>query len=182
MKEKKPLDPITKAKLLIQGEYLLISLVFLVMGILKLVGVFVSDPAETSADVRFKIFNFVTLLGGIWMLVDFIWSTVSPRRRFKVTYLDKVLGLPLALYIIPFDIISLVVWNWGGIPEWNRFGLGVFFIMVFLSYSFQAVYHWFFPTKALLAAVEADEQAKQEALEEQKKQEEQSQPKDKKEE
>ena len=39
MEKKKKLDYYTKSKLLIQGEYLLIAIVFLVLAILRLVGV-----------------------------------------------------------------------------------------------------------------------------------------------
>ncbi len=149
-KEKKKLDPVIKTKLILQGEYLLISIVFLVLGVLKLVDVY------KSSDVRGHIFNIVTLIGGLWAVFDFFWSTFSKKRREKVTYLDKVLALPLGLFLIVYNLISLIVWN--NVAHWYRYGIGFVFIYVFLMLSFEAVYHWFFPTKALLEVLNEEEE------------------------
>ncbi len=151
-KEKKKLDELTKAKLLIQGEYLVISIIFLVLGILKLVGVYGTN------EIRGRIFNFVTLAGGLWTVTDFCWSTFSKKRREKVTYLDKVIALPLGLFLIPYNIISIVVWN--NVSQWYQYGIGFVFIYAFLMLSFEAVYHWFYPTKAFLEAIKDDEKEK----------------------
>lgn len=145
MKSRKPLEPITKVKLLIQGEYLVIAILFLVFGILKICGIMNSSP------LRAHIFNFVTLAGSLWIIADFIWCTVSKKRKEKVTYLDKVINLPLGIYLLIYNIISLVIWD--NVAEWYRYGISFVFFYIFLSYSFQAVYHWFYPTKALLNAV-----------------------------
>ena len=149
-KEKKKLDELTKAKLLIQGEYLVISIIFLVLGILKLVGVYGTN------EIRGRIFNFVTLIGGLWTVIDFCWSTFSKKRREKVTYLDKVLAFPLGLFLIVYNLISLIVWN--NVPQWYRYGIGFVFIYAFLMLSFEAVYHWFYPTKALLEVLKEEEE------------------------
>ena len=154
--EKKKLDELTKAKLLLQGEYLLISIIFLVLGILKLAGVY------NTSTVRGHIFNFVTLVGGIWTVTDFCWSTFSKKRREKVTYLDKVLALPLGLYLIAYNLISIIIWN--NVSQWYQYGIGFVFIYAFLMFSFEAIYHWFYPTKALLDAVKEDEQEKSNEL------------------
>ena len=163
-----------KGKLLIQGEYLLIGLVFLVLGILKLVGIF-----PTSSEVRFRIFNFVTVLGSTWIIIDFIWSTFSGKRRAKIDYIDKILVLPAGLCLLVFDIFSFATWT-DGIPEFASYAVGVIFVYIGVVYLFQAIYHWFRPTKALLAAIAEDEKAaeekrlalEQEALEEAKQKEE----------
>ncbi len=147
MSKKKPLDALTKAKLLIQGEYLLISLVFLTCGILK-----ICDILNTT-EIKGHIFNIVTLCGGVWIVFDFIWSTVSKRHRQKVTYLDKCLMLPLGLFTLSFNIYSLINWN-NFSPDWYKYGISIIFFAVFVLYAFQAIYHWFFPTKAVLACVE----------------------------
>ena len=174
MSKKEPMSIALKSKLIIQGEYLLIGLVFLTLGILK-----VTDVFQTASEVRFRIFNFVTILGGTWILIDFFWSTFSKKRRAKVDYLDKVIILPASLALTTFDIYSFVTWN-DGIPSFAGKAIGTIFIYIGVIYIFQAVYHWFRPTKALLAAIAEDEKAaeekrlalEQEALEEAKQKEE----------
>lgn len=152
MSKSKPMSIELKAKLLIQGEYLLIGIIFLVVGILKLTGVFPS-----TSIVRFRIFNFVTILGSAWIITDFLWSTFSKKRRAKIDYIDKLLVLPAGLFIFGFDIYSFVTWN-DGIMDWASLALGCVFCYLALVYIFQAIYHWFRPTKALLAAIAQDEQ------------------------
>lgn len=148
--EKKKLDPGTKAKLILQGEYLIISIVFLVLGILKLADVY------KSSDVRGHIFNIITLIGGLWATFDFFWSTFSMKRREKVTYLDKVIAFPLGLFLIVYNLISLIIWD--NVAQWYRYGIGFVFIYAFLMLSFMAVYHWFYPTKALLEIIKEEEE------------------------
>lgn len=155
-KEKKPLDSLTKTKLIIQGEYLVISIVFLVLAILRLTGIYGVN------EIRAHIFNIITLCGGIWAVVDFIWSSVSKKRRAKVTYLDKVLAFPLGIYLIIYNLISLILWN--NVNQWYQYGISVVFIYAFLIFFFEAVYHWFYPTKAVLKVVEEEEKEKQEEL------------------
>lgn len=174
MAKKEPMSIALKGKLIIQGEYLLIGLVFLVLGILKIIGIF-----PTSSEVRFRIFNFVTVLGGTWIIIDFLWSTFSGKRRAKIDYIDKILVLPAGICILVFDIFSFITWT-DGIPEFAGYAIGVIFVYVGVVYLFQAIYHWFRPTKALLAAIAEDEKAaeekrlalEQEALEEAKQKEE----------
>lgn len=156
MSKKEPMSIALKGKLIIQGEYLLIGLVFLVIGILKVTGIF-----PTSSEVRFRIFNFVTILGSTWILIDFLWSSFSKKRRAKIDYLDKVLVLPAGLALMGFDIYSFITWN-EGIPSFANFYIGGAFIFIGAIYLFQAIYHWFRPTKALLAAIAEDEKAAEE--------------------
>lgn len=153
MKNKKPMDPLKKMTLIMSIEYIVIAIVFLVVAILKL-----TDVMQTS-EIRSKIFNFITLAGSIWIIVDFIWSTVSKKRRVKVDYLDKVLVLPLGIYFFIFNIVSLIIWN--NAPQWYKYGMAVPFIYVFLTYSFFGVYHYFFPNKSIILAVEEEEKENQ---------------------
>ena len=165
MSKKQPMSIALKAKLLIQGEYLLIGLIFLVVGILKLTNVF-----KTESIIRFRIFNFVTLLGSLWIMFDFLWSTFSKTRRAKIDYIDKILVLPAGLALYSFDLICLVRWSDGILP-WSRFLMGSVFCYIAAVYIFQAVYHWFRPTKALLRAIAEDEQAFEERKAEEAKEE-----------
>lgn len=167
MNNKKQMDSLTKMKLIMSIEYLAIALVFLVVAILKLTGVM------NSSDVRAKIFNFVTLAGSVWIIGDFIWASVSKKRKEKVDYLDKSLMLPLGIYLFIYNMISIIIWN--NAPQWYKYGMSVAFIYVFLTYSFFGVYHYFFPNKSLILAVEEEKKEQEEeakkALEEKSKSE-----------
>ena len=66
-----------KVKLIYSGELIIIAIVFLVIGILRLVGVI-----QTS-EKRLLIFNIITTLGGAWMIIDLVWALASERRRKK---------------------------------------------------------------------------------------------------
>ena len=158
MEKKKKLDYYTKSKLLIQGEYLLIAIVFLVLAILRLVGVI------SINEIRSRIFIFITTAGSCWIIFDFFWSTFSKKHRAKVTYLDKIIMFPVGLGILTYDFISLI--RWSNSEEWYRIGIAIIFLVIFCVYTFQAIYHWFYPTKAFLAAVEADLKEKEDSKKE----------------
>lgn len=156
-KDKKKLDDLTKTKLLIQGEYILIALIFLVIGILKLVGIIDSNSTSTKAH----IFNFITIAGGVWIIVDFVWVLLSKKRKAKNDILDKCLNLPIGIFLIVYDVICFVNWNTPN-NELNRIGVSIVFFLVFASYGFQGVYHWFKPSKQVLQAVEEMKKAEEE--------------------
>ena len=153
MSKKEPMSIAMKGKLLIQGEYLLIGLVFLVIGILKLTNIF-----QSTSEVRFRIFNFISTIGGLWLIFDFFWSTFSKKRRAKIDYMDKIIMIPSGLLLLTFDIYCFI--NWGdGIPSFAVYPMGTAFTYIGVAYIFFAIYHWFKPTKALLAAIAEDEKA-----------------------
>lgn len=164
MSKQKPMDPVKKANLLICGEMLLIAIVFLVLGILRITSVI------KSSEIRAHIFNIITTLGSTWVIIDFFWSTFSRKRHEKVTYLDKCLNFPMAIGILAFDIYCLIHWtdfaNQEFLDSVFRIGISVIFLVIAINYIFQSVFHYFRPTKALLAAVAYDEEQKRLALEE----------------
>jgi len=170
MSKAKPMDPVKKANLLISGEMILIAIAFLVLGFLRLFEVI------KSSEIRGHIFNIITAVGGAWVLTDFIWSTVSKKRREKVTYLDKCLNLVMSLAVLAFDIYCFIHWadfkNEEFMQGFFRIGISVVFFAIFTNYTFQGIYHYFKPTKQLLAAVAYDEEQKRLALEEAKNKEE----------
>lgn len=167
MSKSKPMDPVKKANLLICGEMIFIALVFLVLGILRLVGVI------KSSEIRGHIFNIITTVGALWVFTDFIWSTFSKKRREKVTYLDKCLNVVMSTGVLMFDIYCLIHWadfkDEEFLQGFFRIGISVVFFAIFANYTFQGIYHYFKPTKALLAAVAYDEEQKRLALEEEQK-------------
>ena len=94
----KNLSEETKTKLVYSGELIIIAIVFLVLGILKIVDVMKYN------EQRRLIFNYITLVGGVWVISDFIWMLLSKKRRAKNCLLDKILNLPLGIYLLIFDI------------------------------------------------------------------------------
>ncbi|MBR0295329.1 MAG: hypothetical protein IJQ67_05460 [Bacilli bacterium] len=159
-------DPFKKYKLIYSGELLIISIVFLVLGLLKVTGLM------TPNKVRVLIFNWITLFGGLWIIIDFFWVLFSKKRRMKNSILDKALALPIALNVIPIDLIYIISY-----PNEMLFMYlqGSLFLYVFLIYSFLAIYHYFRPLPSLVIAFEEEQRMKEEeklkAIEEAKKKE-----------
>ena len=167
---RKPIDPLTKIKLIYSGELLFFAILFLTLAILKITGVW------GGSDTRGWVFNIITLAGGTWMLVDFIWACISKeRRQRKVCFLDKILGLPSGLYLIAFDIYCIIMRSQNALSaDFYRIGVSILFFYMFVNMLFQAIYHYFFPLKSLVDAYYEDlrkaeeeeklEQAKKELL------------------
>ena len=89
---------IRKIKLIYSGELLLIAVAFLVIGFLELFQVI------RIKDIIQLIFKIVTLVGATWLVIDFIWTLLSPKKRAKNCLMDKAMLLPLAVYLYLFDI------------------------------------------------------------------------------
>ena len=139
----------TKIKLIYSGELLLFSIVFLVFSILKFTNVMKYN------ETRRIVFNWITLFGGAWGITDFIWAISSKKRKQRVSLLDKFLTLPLSLFIITFDLISLIAK-----PAYDSFYIimiGIAFAYVSGIYLFQAIYHFYRPIPGLLDDEEDEE-------------------------
>lgn len=161
---KNKMDPYKKTKLIYSGEFLLIAIVFLVLIILKLCDVIKSDNF-----IKSTIFNFVTLAGGIWLITDFIWASVSKKRRARICYLDKCLHLPIGIYLIVFDLISIINWkasSYIGINsyDWFKYGIVIVFSYIVLDYSFEGIYHYFYPIPEMLKISEEIKKEEEEKL------------------
>ena len=72
---KKPLDDLTKAKLIYSVELLAFSIAFLVLGILTLTKVIA--PSET----KINIITWFTLIGGTLLIANTVWFFVSEKKR-----------------------------------------------------------------------------------------------------
>ena len=141
---KQKMNPEKKMKLIYSGELLVFAVVFLVLGILEM-----SNVIHISQ--RFSlIFRWVTIFGGTWLLVDFFWAFFSKKRRAKVALIDKVILIPLGLYLITYDIYGFVT-N----PDieanyaFYQFGMSAPFIYIALVYAFEGIYHWFVPVPGI---------------------------------
>lgn len=143
------LNAIRKTKLIYTIELAVIAVIFLVIAILELTHVL------TISERHHMIFNFVTLAGGLWVITDFVWVLLSKKRRSRNSLLDKIMMLPLGVYLITFDIICLV--NWNALPyEVYLYGMTSAFLYIVLAYTFQAFYHFKHPIPSLVEATLLD--------------------------
>lgn len=146
MKEKMDIE--TKAKLIYSIELGVFALIFLTLAILRATGVI-----PTNAT-RVLIFNWVTLFGGTWLVVDFLWAFLSQKRQKRVSLLDKTLHLPAGFYLIAFDIICLLGKQK---DEVYRYGIPIVLGYLGLCYTFEALYHFWHPIPGLLDSLKEEE-------------------------
>ena len=148
---KKKMNPLTKVKLIYSGELMIFAIVFLVLAILKF-----TQVMKTNAN-RLTVFNWITLFGGAWMIVDFLWALFDKKRQKRIAMIDKFLTLPAGLYLIVFDLYCFIKQP----PLTGRactYGVPIIFTYFFLIYTFQAIYHFKHPVPGLLnAVVEVDD-------------------------
>lgn len=155
---KKPLDILTKAKLIYSGELLAFSVLFAVLGTLILTGVI------GVSDTKILILTILTLVGGPIFIFNFVHYCVSEKKRKKSSLLDILLLLPVPLVMIPIDIMRFC----GKIPnEAYPLIVGITFLYITVAYTTEAIYHWFVPLPLLVEAAneEEEEKAKENAIE-----------------
>lgn len=145
----KKLSKETKIKLIYSGELLVFAILFLVFGILKFTNVMKYNPTRTL------IFNIVTLAGAAWGITDFIWAIASKKRQQRISLLDKVLLLPLVLFMVSYDLICLIAKPSN--EQFYLYMLGSAFLYVAVIYTFEAVYHFYHPIPGLFDEDEDEE-------------------------
>ena len=172
--EKKKLSDETKIKLIYSGDLLVIALVLIVIGALKYANVIVTKPT------RLFVYNILSACCGIWMVAEFIWAMVSPKKKARTPMLDKIMMLPIGVYILCFDAICFTRKAMGLDPleVYIRFSVGTVLTVIGLVYIFQAIYHFYHPVPQIIEAIEETEKARleeeQKALESLEKTEEKS--------
>ncbi|MCR5348717.1 MAG: hypothetical protein K6E59_03835 [Bacilli bacterium] len=152
---KKKLSPLGRVKLMLAVEYGIFVLVFLALGVLFLTGVI------AVAEWKRYVFTYVTLVGGLWLIADFVWTLASKKRRLRQSFLDKCLLLPVGLSLVGFDIYAITQGCADTLPY--RYVIGVNFCVLAGIYLFQTIFHYFFPIPAAFEAVaelEAEEAKK----------------------
>ena len=158
---KKPLDDLTKAKLIYSGELLAFSIAFLVLGILTLTKVIA--PSET----KINIITWFTLIGGTLLIANTVWFFVSEKKRKRGSLLDTLLLLPVPLMMIPLDIIHLTT---KAVPDSAySYIIGGLFLYITVIYVIEAIYHHFNPLPLLVEAAKEEEQRDKETEEAEKK-------------
>lgn len=144
-----------KTKLIYSGELLFFAILFFVIATLEILGVI------GKREIMMIIFNWVTIFGGTWMLVDFFWVLFSKKRRKKNSLLDKAMLIPAGIYLIVFDSLCFAQLSFITM-EFRRLMMGILFYYLGACYLFQGIYHYFFPVPAIVNAIEETYQAMEE--------------------
>lgn len=154
-----------KTKLIYSGELILIALIFIVIATLEIFGVI------GKREITLIIFNWITIFGGAYLIFDFFWTLLSPRKRKKNSLLDKTLVLPLAVYFITFDILCFAKLSFITM-EFRRLMMSIGFYYLSAVYIFQGIYHYYHPIPMLLEAIEEEKQEQEKKEQEKTSQEE----------
>ena len=146
-----------KTKLIYSGELIAIAVVAFVIGLLKLLSII---PTNSGLHLAFHI---ITLIGSVWVITDFFWTLFNKKRRAKNSLMDKIMALPLAIYMISFDIAGLVV-----VRTESYYQIGVPMALFYLScvYVFQGIYHYYHPIPLIEEAIEEAKEMEKKQLEE----------------
>ena len=155
---KKKMDFATKAKLIYSGELLLFALVFLTLAILKATNVFKYNATRST------IFNWITLAGGTWLIVDLMWAIFDKKRQKRIAIIDKIIHAPAGIYLISYDLFCLI--SKPEDPNIYQFGTAIVLGYLGLCYVFESIYHFKYPVPGIIDAVE-QEKALEEAQNEQ---------------
>ena len=135
---------IRKIKLIYSGELIFIAVVFLVIGLLELLKVI------TIKDWVQLVFKIVTLAGAAWLIADFLWTLLSLKKRAKNSLMDKVMMLPLAAYLLAFDIYGFVSPR----PyEYYQIGVPIAFFYIACAYIFQGIFHYKHPVPMVIEMI-----------------------------
>ena len=147
---KQKMDVEKKVKLIYSGELILISLILLVIGVLKLIGIIETKPT------RLLIYNIITILGAVWFVIDLIWTIKSPKRRKMSSLLDKILVMPASAYLLFFDIWCIIhrIQNVEVNDLLVKISVGSVLLYVGVLYIFLGIYHYKYPLPSLVEAIE----------------------------
>ena len=101
--------------------------------------------------------NWITLFGGTWVIVDFVWALLSKKRRPRISLLDKALHLPAGIYLVTFDLFCIITRPDN--PMVYRCGFPIAISYLCLCYIFEGIYHFYHPIPGILeAVVEVDDE------------------------
>ena len=160
---KKKMDFATKAKLIYSGEILIFAVLFLVLAALRFLNII------QYKETRGTIFNWITLFGGTWIIVDLIWALCDKKRQKRIALIDKIIHAPAGAYLIAFDLYCLI----SKTTDANLYRFGIASVLAYLGlcYTFEAFYHFKYPVPGVVDAVEQEKIQAEQALEEEKNEE-----------
>ena len=148
----------TKAKVIYSVELGVFAVIFFVIASLKIFNVLPFN------SLRATIFNWITIFGGTWLVIDLLWALFDKKRQKRIALIDKIIHVPAGLYLIAFDLFCLI-----SKPEDTRvyqYGIPIVLFYLGLCYTFEAIYHFKYPVPAIYEAVEQEKAEQAKALEE----------------
>ena len=139
---KKKMDMLTKAKLIYSGELFVFAIAFLVVAILEFTQVI------KISERHHMIFNWVTIFGGSWLIADFVWALLDKKRQKRIAIIDKIIHLPLGIYLISFDLFCLT--SKPADQNVYQYGIPSALAYICLCYIFESLYHFKYPVPGLV--------------------------------
>ena len=139
---KKKIDFATKAKLIYSGELLVFAIAFLTIAILEFTQVI------KISERHHLIFNWLTVFGGTWLIVDLFWAIFDKKRQKRIALIDKIVHAPIGVYLIAFDLFCLI--SKPSDPMIYQIGIPIALSYLSLSYIFEAIYHFKYPIPGLI--------------------------------
>ena len=136
-------------------ELIVIALIALVIGVLKLVDVIHTKPN------RLLVYNVISLIGGLWIIIELIWAFCSPKKKQRTCLLDKYLLLPAMGYLLAFDVYCFIYYGQEINDLFVRISIGAVLIYIALAYIYQGIYHYKHPVPQILAAIEEMKKAEE---------------------
>ena len=148
-----------KTKLIFLLEYIVIALILGVVGFLRLFDVIPYN------DKRLLAYNIITLIGVAYIIFETIWYIVSKKKRERSDLIDKILPIPLALFLLVFDILVLAK----VLVDINIIKYCISGVLLYgTAFAlFLGIYHHIKPSKMVLESVEEEYLEKQKELAEQ---------------
>lgn len=145
-----------KTKLIYSGELMIFAILFAVVATLEVLGIIGKN------ETMLTIYNWITIFGGTWLIVDFFWVLFSKKRRAKNSLLDKAMLVPLGIYVIAYDILCFAGHPLFGLEynEFRRMMMAIGFYYLAAAYLFQSIFHYFHPIPAIVEAIEEEKREK----------------------
>ena len=141
---KKKMDMLTKAKLIYSIELGVFAILFIVLSILRFVGLIGYNAT------RSLIFNWITVFGGSWIIADFFWAIFDKKRQKRIALIDKFIHLPAGIYLVAFDLYCLI--SKPSNDKIYQYGIASILMYLGLCYTFEAIYHFKYPVPGIIEA------------------------------
>ena len=148
------MDETKKMIIVYTVELSVFAIAFLTLAILEFTRVL------NISETHLRIINWVSIFLAPVGIIDFIWFWFSPIRRKKNSLLDKLLLLPLSIYIIVFDIICFMKYAEPQL-ELAQIMIPIALSYVTFVYALEAIYHYKHPVPMLLMEIEKEKQEQQ---------------------
>ena len=139
---KKKMDFATKAKLIYSGELIIFAIAFITIALLKAFNVIPFN------ETRARVFNWITLFGGLWVISDLIWALVDKKRQQRIAIIDKFIHAPAGVYLVTFNLYCLITQTKEAYIY--QYGLAIVLGYLGLCYIFEAIYHFKHPIPGLI--------------------------------